>query len=79
MNYLCEQVGFEIENIRYNSNAGQFIHSHLYQEGIPFLIHSVEAIEEVYTEENIQYFTEATEKVNEKGYGNHAVFYIQHK
>ncbi len=79
MELLCDEVGFEIKSIQYNSNIGMFITSYLYELGIPLIAHSKELMEKMYTERDMQYFVETAEKMNEKGYGDHAVFFISHK
>lgn len=77
MEYLCEKAGLKIEEVRCNSRDLQFISSLLYQRGIPYVDHTDEVIESYFTSAQRQQFAEYTVALNEKGYGDHAVFVLK--
>lgn len=78
MEYLCRKAGLRIESINYNSGNMQFISSLLYQMGIPYLEQNEEVIKSRFSREELIKFAEATKELNQKGYGDHAVFVIKH-
>lgn len=77
MEYLCRRAGLRIKDINYNSQISQFISSLLYQRGIPYLEQSREVIRRAFTQKEIDGFLELTAELNQKGYGDHAVFVIE--
>lgn len=80
MKILCEKSGLKIEKIEFNSNVFQFICSYYYEKGIPLKTFENEfytSIKEIDLE-TFEFFEDATDKMNEKGYGDHACFYIGH-
>ena len=77
MEYLCQKAGLKIEEVRCNARDLQFISSLLYQKGIPYIDHTDEVIQSHFTSVQRQQFAEYTAALNEKGYGDHAVFVIK--
>lgn len=77
MEYLCQKAGLKIEEVRCNARDLQFISSLLYQKGIPYIDHTDEVIQSHFTSAQRQQFAEYTAALNEKGYGDHAVFVIK--
>lgn len=77
MEYLCQKAGVRLEEVRCNSRDLQFISSLLYQRGIPYVEHTDEVIQKNFTPDELQKFKEYTVALNEKGYGDHAVFVIK--
>lgn len=76
MEYLCGKAGLKIEGINYNSPIFQFTSSLLYQRGIPYLRQDDEAMKREFTQKEIDGFVSLTAELNQKGYGDHAVFVI---
>lgn len=76
MEYLCGKAGLKIEEINYNSQVSQFISSLLYQRGIPYMEQDAEAIKREFTKKEVDGFVELTAELNQKGYGDHAVFVL---
>jgi len=77
MEYLCEKANLQIVSVNYNASKLQFTSSLLYQRGIPCVEHTDEVIENNFTPEEIQKFSEYTDILNSKGYGDHAVFALK--
>lgn len=77
MEYLCQKAGLHIEEVIYNAKDGQFISSLLYQRGLPFIEQTKEVVLKYFTPEELQKFAEYTDALNEKGYGDHAMFVIK--
>lgn len=76
MEYLCRRAGLRIERVHYNSQALQFISSLLYQRGIPYVEQGEEAIRNAFTKKEVDEFVRLTAELNQKGYGDHAVFVV---
>lgn len=76
MEILCCQTGLRIERMEYNSDSTQFIFSTLYEKGIPLIEQTQDVVEKYFVKSDITYFEECTNKVNAKGYGDHAAFTI---
>lgn len=76
MEYLCQKAGLRITDIQFNANYLQFVSSLLYQKGIPFMEQTNDVREGSFTPEELQKFTEYTDELNARGYGDHAVFAI---
>ena len=76
MEYLCRKAGLRIENIHFNSRDLQFISSLLYQQGIPYLEQEENVIRSRFSPEELNQFAGLTSELNQKGYGDHAVFVI---
>ena len=76
MEYLCRKAGLKIESIHYNSQVSQFISSLLYQRGIPYVEQGEEAIRNMFTKKEVDEFVGLTAELNQKGYGDHAVFVV---
>lgn len=76
MEFLCQKAGMRIESINFNSGDMQFVSSLLYQRGIPYLEQSDDVIKSAFSPEELHKFIELTAKLNERGYGDHAVFVI---
>lgn len=77
MEYLCGKADLKIEDVRCDARDLQFISSLLYQKGIPYMDHTDEVIESHFTLAQRQQFAEYTAALNEKGYGDHAVFALK--
>lgn len=78
LEYICGLVGLKIEEMVYDSAAVQFLSSYMYSLDIPLLNQFGTNWAEYMSKEEYDYFQEATEKVNEKGYGDHARLIITH-
>lgn len=76
MEYLCSQSGLRIEEIIFNSGDMQFLSSLLYQRGIPYIEQSDAVIEREFSTQEVAEFRKATTELNQKGYGDHAVFVL---
>lgn len=77
--FLCEKARLKIQSIEYNSVNTQFVSSYLYECGIPLMKQiGSNIVSEYLPEEMLEFFTEATQKVNSKGYGDHAIFTLKH-
>ncbi len=76
MEYLCRKAGLRLESIHYNSQVSQFISSLLYQRGIPYVEQGEEAIKNAFTKKEVDEFVRLTAELNQKGYGDHAVFVV---
>lgn len=77
MEYLCERAGLRIDEIIFNSENKQFSSSLLYQKGMPYIEQSEEVIRREFSSQELIEFTNVTEELNRKGYGDHAVFVIR--
>lgn len=76
LDYLCRKAGLRIDSIHYNSQVSQFISSLMYQRGIPYVKQDEEAIKSMFRKSEVDEFAQMTAELNEKGYGDHAVFVI---
>lgn len=76
MEYLCRKARLRIESIHHNSQVSQFISSLLYQRGIPYVEQGEEAIKNAFTKKEADEFVRLTAELNQKGYGDHAVFVV---
>ncbi len=76
MDYLCQKVGLRIESIHYNSQALQFMSSLLYQKGIPYVEQGEDVIRDAFSKKEVDEFERLTAELNQKGYGDHAVFVV---
>lgn len=74
MEYLCRKAGLRIESIHYNSQVSQFISSLLYQRGIPYV---EQGGENAFSQKEVDEFGRLTVELNQKGYGDHAVFVVR--
>lgn len=77
MEYLCLKAGLQMDSINFNSQYRQFASSLLYQKGIPYIQQDKKTIEDNFTAEEVDWFKERTEELNQKGYGDHAVFVLK--
>ena len=75
--YLCQKAGLQIVDVKYNASSRQFVSSLLYQRGIPYTDHTPEVIGCNFTEDELLRFKEYTDALNQKSYGDHAVFVIK--
>lgn len=77
MEYLCQKAGLRMESVHFNAGDRQFVSSLLYQKGIPLIDQTDDVIKNNFTQEELKQFAEYTKALNEKGYGDHAVFVIK--
>lgn len=77
MEYLCQKAGLRIMEVKYNASSRQFVSSLLYQRGIPYTEHTSEVIDYNFSEEELQRFKEYTDALNQRDYGDHAVFVLK--
>lgn len=79
MQYLCERAGLRIEKVEYDSNVLQFALSYLYEQGIPLQsLKSTDELKSHFDKATWDMFVGYSMKVNEKEYGDHAVFFLKH-
>lgn len=76
MEYLCQKADLRIGSIHYNSQVSQFIFSLMYQKGIPYMKQDEETIKRFFRKNEVNEFAQMTVELNDKGYGDHAVFVI---
>jgi SAM-dependent methyltransferase len=77
--HLAAETGFEVKKIRYDSTAFQFWGSEQYLRDVPLLHESsyfVSAEKSPFTTEQIASYTVEADKLNERGEGDQAVFYL---
>ena len=77
MEFLCNKADLRIVEIKYNSKDLQFISSLLYQRGIPYVEQTEEVVKSNFSSEELKKFSEYTEALNAKGYGDHAIFVVK--
>jgi len=78
MEYLVKEHGFHIVDITYDSHSSQIFRSYLYEKDVPFWEQKMEMIRQEMSSEEINEICQMTEEVNEKSYGDHAVFSLMH-
>ena len=77
---LAQDVGFEVQNVAYDSTAFQFWGSEQYQRDIPLLAENsyfVNPGKSEFTAEQIAEYTIEAEQLNARGTGDQAVFYLR--
>lgn len=77
MEYLCRRAGLRIRETIFNSRDTQFISSLLYQRGIPYIEHDDTVIKREFSNQELTEFTKVSTELNQKGYGDHAVFVLE--
>lgn len=77
MEYLCGLTGLKVENVIFDSKDWQFVGSLLYQKGIPYVEQTDEVVRKEFSQNELVKFAGASEELNQKGYGDHAVFVIR--
>lgn len=77
MEYLCGKAGLMIESVIYNSTFKQFACSWLYENGVPYKEHTDEVIAQKLPAEEIEEFKKMASELNEKCYGDHAIFVLR--
>lgn len=75
--YLAEGHGLKIVGKEYDSNNSQFIRSFLYMNGIPWEEQTEETFSQYFTIDDLKKLDEQADTVNEKEYGDHAMFYLE--
>ncbi len=76
MQYLCQKAGLRIQNIVFNSGTRQFTSSFLYKKGIPYIEQADDVIKSKFSIQDLKKFEILTKELNQKGYGDHALFSI---
>lgn len=76
MNYLASAHGMKVIKVEYDSNASQIYRSYLYAKNIPFWEQKMSMLQEEFPEEEFNEIESLTKEANDKGYGDHAIFYL---
>lgn len=79
LRYLAQAHGLKIAATKYNSNNSQIVVSYLYEKGIPLVEQNPEIMSQYFEQEDLLKFNEYAEQVNEKEYGDHAIFWLVHE
>ncbi len=79
MNYLARQHGLKIAKKEYDSNSSQILRSFLYSKDIPFWEQDWDTILKYFSVDEVREIEHLSEEVNQKEYGDHAVFYLVHE
>lgn len=77
---LAAEAGFEMKEVQYDSTAFQFWGSEQYARDVPLLderSYLVSPEKSLFTAEQIAFYTAAADKLNARGEGDQAVFYLQ--
>lgn len=75
---LAHQYNLDIIHVVYDGNNSSLIKSYLYEQNIPFKEQTTEMIAQYFGAEDIDKFTKYAAQANEKGYGDHAMFWLTH-
>ena len=75
MQYLCEQVGFHITDVIYDSTSFQFVASEQYKENIP-LTTILDKLKTLYPKKKIKIWEKQAKILNELKEGDQACFYL---
>ena len=79
MKILAHGVGFEINDIIFDSTEFQFLGSEQYMRDIPLRderSYKVRSTEAIFSDKEIRYFKEEAAELNENGAGDQACFYL---
>ena len=71
--------GLQIVGVEYDSDYGQIIRSFLYSKGVPFWEQTMDIVERYFDKQTIRELSDTSKMANEKGYGDHAQFYLRHR
>ena len=77
MAYLAQAHGLRIVEIEYDSNPSQIIRSYLNSMNIPFWEQKMKTAVELLGQDEIDEIKKMSAEANEKGLGDHAVFYLE--
>lgn len=79
MHYLAEKHGLQIVKRVYDSTMGQIVISYLYSLGYTYFEQTTELMNRYFSQSALEEIRIKTEDANKNEYGDHAVFYLQHK
>ena len=78
MEILAAEHGLKILKVDYDADPSQIFRSYLYSKGVPFWEQKMSMVMEDLGEDEVNEIEQLSKEANEKGYGDHAVFYLTH-
>lgn len=79
MEYLAEKHGLKIVKREYDSTMGQIVISYLYSLGYTYYEQTTEIMNQHFNSAAFAAIKKSTEEANRNEYGDHAIFYLQHR